>query len=398
MIRSLSTSLWLAGALAWVVAVEAVSLPGCKMAAPLQKNLTTVRTTSLNVPGRPFGVVYAQQNDVAFVALNNRLSVLNTSTFVPTLIHEILLSNSSVNVQGAQGIALTHDGRHVLVTATLTALIVVDGAKAIAGSRDAVVGRFNGTAAAGMSAVEVSITGDDRYAFVSQEYGSGQTGQRGTIEVFKLDELSANGTVSAVYIGYLPLDHLVVGTAFSIDGRFLYATSEQVSQSNPQGTLSVIDVRKLKSDPSNALVSKVNAGCGPGRVIVSRDGRIVWVTARQSNALLAFDAWKLVSNQSSMALLASVQVGTAPVGLIFAGAQDSRIVTANSNRFLYPNATAGLSVVDVDAALHGGKANLGEIPTGFFPRELAISPNGETILVSEYGSAVIQAVDVSTLL
>ena len=169
----------------------------------------------------------------------------------------------------------------------------------------------------------MSVTGDDRCAFVSQEYGSGQTGRRGTIEVFKLEELSANGNVSGVYIGCLTLDMAVVGTAFSIDGRFLYATSEQVSQSNLRGTVSVIDVRKLKSDPSNALVSKVSAGCGLGRVIVSRDGRIVWVTARQSNALLEFDTWKLASNQSSLALLASVQVGTSPVGLIFAGAGQS---------------------------------------------------------------------------
>ena len=151
MIRSLSTSLWVAAALAWMSAAEAVSLPGCETAAPLQMNLTTVRTASVKVPGRPFGVIYAKQKAVAFVALNNRLSVLNPSIFVRTLIHEISPSISSVSVQAAQGVALTHDGRHVLVTATRIALIVVDVAKAVAGSRDAVVGRFNSTAAAGVS-------------------------------------------------------------------------------------------------------------------------------------------------------------------------------------------------------------------------------------------------------
>ena len=401
--RSLSTSLWLVSALAWIVAVEAVSSPGCKTVAPPQKNLTGVRTANVKVPSHPFGVVYARQKDVAFVALNASLGVLNTSAFIPTLIHEIPLPNSSVSVEGGTGIALTHDGRHVLVTAFSAALIVVDVAKAATGSPDAVVGLLNGIAAAGASAIEVSVTGDDKYAFVSQEDGSRQTGGRGTIEVFKLETSVANGTVSGTYVGYLILDYAVVGTALSSDGQLLYATSEAALNSTMQGTLSVIDVRKLKSDPSNALVSQVTAGCQPVRVIVSRDDRTVWVTARGSNALLAFDASKLVRNQSSTALLASVQVGTSPVGLRFAGAHDSRIVTADSNRFagsdpaLYGNATAGLSVVDVDAALRGGKANLGQIPTGFFPRELAISPDGETILVSDYGSSMVQAVDVSTL-
>ena len=403
MLRNLSVGQLLAGALAWVVAVEAVSVPGCQIVAPPEKNLTNVRTAEVTVPAHPFGVVYARQKDIAFVALNTSLGVLNTSAFVPRLIHEIRLPAAYVSLSGSTGIALTHDGRHVLVTTGNTALIVIDVAKAATGSPDAVVGVLNGMTAAGMSAIEVSTSGDDRYAFVSQEDGSRQTGGRGTIEVFKLERPAANGTVSGTYVGYLVLDTLVVGTALSSDGRTLYATSETASANTTQGTLSVIDVEKLKSDPSKALLSKATAGCGPVRVIVSRDDRTVWVTARESNALLAFDASKLIANRSA-ALLASVQVGTSPVGLRFVGADERRILTANSDRFagsdpsLYGNATTGLSVVDVDAALRGGgRATLGQIPTGSFPREIAVSPDGRTVLVSDYGSYMIQAVDVSTL-
>lgn len=402
MIRSLSVGPLLAGALAWIGAVEAVLVPGCQTVAPPEKNLTSVRTAEITVPAHPFGVVYAQQDDIAFVALNTSLGVLNTSAFIPRLIHQIPLPAPYLSVSGGTGIALIHDGRHVLVTAFSTALIVVDVAKAATGSADAVVGVLDGIAAAGDSAIEVTITGDDKYAFVSQEDGSRQTGGRGIIEVFELRRQAANGTVSGTYVGYLVLGDLVVGTALSSDGSILYATSETAPNSTTQGTLSVIDVEKLKTDPSKALISKVTAGCGPVRVLVSRDDQTVWVTARESNALLAFDASKLISDQSA-ALLASVQVGTSPVGLRFAGANERRIVTANSNRFagsgpsLYGNATTGLSVVDVDAAIRGEQANLGQIPTGLFPRELAISPDGKTILVSDYGSLMIQAVDVSTL-
>ncbi|MCJ1453212.1 hypothetical protein MMC28_003558 [Mycoblastus sanguinarius] len=396
MISNLSVGPLLAGALAWIGAVGAVLVPGCQTVAPPEKNLTSVRTAEITVPAPPFGVVYAQQNDIAFVALNTNLGVLNTSTFTPSLIHEIPLSAPYVGISGATGIALTHNGRHVLVTASSTALVVVDAAKAATGSPDAVVGVLNGTAAAGDSAIEVTITGDDKYAFVSQEYGSLQTSGRGTIEVFELQRPAANGTVSGTYVGYLILGDAVVGTALSPDGRILYATSETASSSTRQGTLNIIDVEKLKTDPSKALISNVTAGCSPVRVLVSQDNQVVWVTARESNALLAFNASKLLSNQSA-ALLASVQVGTSPVGLTFAGANESRILTANSNRFAYGNATTGLSVVEVDAAIRGEQATLGQIPTGSFPREFAISPDGKTILVTDYGSSMIQAVDVSTL-
>ena len=400
MIRCLLIGPLLASALAWIGAVEAVSLPGCQNVAPPEKNLTSVRTAEITVPAHPFGVVYAQKNDIAFVALNTSLGVLNTSAFIPSLIHEIPLPAPYVDT--GTGIALTHDGRHVLVTAFSTALIVVDVAKAATGSPDAVVGILNGTAAAGHSAIEVTISRDDKYAFVSQEDGSRQTGERGTIEVFKLQRPAANGTVSGTYVGYLVLGDLVVGTALASDGHLLYATSETASENTTQGTLSIIDVAKLRTDPGEALISQVPAGCGPVRVIVSRDDQVVWVTARESNALLAFNASKLISNQSP-ALLASVQVGTSPVGLRFAGTNERRILTANSNRFasldpaLYGNATTGLSVVDVDAAVRGEQAVLGQIPTGLFPRELAVSPDGKTILVSDYGSSMIQAIDVSTL-
>ena len=387
-------------ALAWLGALEAVSLPGCQTVAPHEKNLTNVRTAQVTVPASPFGAVYAPQKDRAFVALNSSLGVLDTSAFTPSLIHTIPLPAAYLSSSGATGIALTHDGRFVLVTAFSRALIVVDVASAVVGGPNAVVGVLSGPAAAGSTAIEVIITQDDQYAFVSQEDGSSQSGGRGAIEVFKLQRPTANGTVSGTYVGYLPLGNLVVGTSLSPDGSILYATSEMSSTSTVQGTLSIINVETLKADPSRALISNVTAGCGPVRVIASQDGREVWLAARESNHVLAFDAAKLVSAPSE-ALLASVQVGTSPVGLTFAR-NESRLLTANSNRFQYANTTTGLTVVDVDAAIRGEQAVLCQIPTGSFPREFAMSPGGSTILVSDYGSRIIgstavQAVDVASL-
>lgn len=131
------------------------------------------------------------------------------------------------------------------------------------------------------------------------------------------------------------------------------------------------------------------------RVMASSDGKTVWVTLRESNRLVAFDATDLVSCPSE-ALRAAVQVGSSPVGLIFAR-NETRILTADSNRFNLVNTTTGISVVDVQAALRGEMGNLGQIPTGKFPRAFAISPDGATVLTGVYGSLEVQAVDVVTL-
>ena len=275
---------------------------------------------------------------------------------------------------------------------------MVNVTRAIAGSPDAVVGALNGTVRdqiPGDGVIEVTVSLDNRYAFVSQEYGARPAVTPGNIDVFKLHKPTSNGSVLGTAIGYLNLGDEVVGTALSPDGGILYATSETISLGSTQGSLSIVDVKTLETSPSEALLSNVTSGCGPVRVIVSSDGKIVWVTARESNHLLAFDSAKLVSNPGE-ALLASVQVGTFPVGLTLAR-NETRILTADSNRFNYTNATTGLSVVDVHAALAGREAVLGRVFTGLFPREFAVSPNGRVIFVADYTSKEIQAVDVATL-
>ena len=365
--------------------------------APLQNTLSNVRTAQLNVSESPFGIVYGQQQDTAFVTLNNTLGILNTSNFPPSLARQIALPTAYTGLEGALGLSLTHSGKYVLVAAG-PGLIVIDTALATAGSPDAVVGVLNGTTGTqtpGDEAIEVTLSLNDKYAFVSQEYGSDLGVTSGNIDVFKLHKPAANGSVSGTAIGYLNLGFAVVGTALSPNGKRLYALSERISLNTTQGSISVVNVQTLKTDPSAALVSNATAGCGPVRTIVSSNGKTVWVTARESNHLLAFDAAKLVSDPNE-ALLASVQVGTSPVGLTFAR-NESRILTADSNRFGYANATTGLSVVDVQAALAGNPAVLGRIPTGLFPREFAVSPDGDIILVADFTSKQIQAVDVATL-
>jgi DNA-binding beta-propeller fold protein YncE len=157
----------------------------------------------------------------------------------------------------------------------------------------------------------------------------------------------------------------------------------------------VIDVARAETDPSASVVETVDAGCEPVRVVTTRDGAIVWVTARASDALLAYAASTLLSAPTK-ALIADVHVGEAPVGLTVARG-GARIVVADSNRFDAPGAEANLVVVNTTAALEGKPAVLGHIASGLFPRDMATTRDDKVILVSNYQSNEIEVVPVTAL-
>jgi hypothetical protein len=75
----------------------------------------------------------------------------------------------------------------------------------------------------------------------------------------------------------------------------------------------------------------------------------------------------------------------------------SRIVIADSNRFSASGAASSLAAVDVAAALAGRPALLGYLPAGGFPREMALEPGGQTLLVTNYDSGQLEAVGVGDL-
>jgi DNA-binding beta-propeller fold protein YncE len=218
-------------------------------------------------------------------------------------------------------------------------------------------------------------------------------------------------------VGAVPLGQAAVGLAVSPGGRWLYATSEvalsggrpadgqpgrpaaiselaqQSTAAAQHGTLTVINLRRAETHPASSVAAIVDAGCQPVRVITTADGSEVWVTARASDDLLCFAAARLTSDPGH-ALVAVVRVGEAPVGLA-AVRGGSLIVVADSNRFDARGAVADLDVVNVAAALSGRRPVIGHLPSGLFPREMALQ-NG-TLLVSNYVSSKVEAVDVATI-
>jgi DNA-binding beta-propeller fold protein YncE len=341
----------------------------------------------VSVTGHPFGVASTADGEWSFVStLSGEVAVIGDRVGKPRVVQEIALPGEMLS-----GDALTHDGRYLLV-ADGSGAAILSVSRAERGAPHAVLGRLSASGASSdfalQSAIEVAISSDDRFVFVSLESAN-------EIAVFNLRRAIESGFHQSALVGTIPLGLAVVGMAVSPDGRWLYATSEVASTKARHGTISVINIRRAETRPRHSVVASVAAGCDPVRVAVSPDGKVVWVTARESNSLLAFSASRLRTDPKH-ALLATVRVGTAPVGLALFRA-GSRIVVADSNRFATPGQPAELTVIDTRAALAHKSAVIGAIPAGTFPREISVDVSHERLLVTNFGSNQLEVVDTSHL-
>jgi DNA-binding beta-propeller fold protein YncE len=362
----------------------------CDTAVAAAPVLGAVSQAAVPVPGSPFSVVATADGRWSFVTLNSAVEVLSNRSPAP-------VADRQVSVPGTpQGEQLTSDGGYLLV-ADGSGAVVLDVARAEDGAAGAVLGTLSSPA--GRGAVEVAVSPDDRFAFVTLELSD-------SLAVFDLRKALASGFDPADFVGTVPLGTAPVGLAVSPDGRWIYATSEsrrgaaaaraagQLATGQTAGTVTTIDLRQAETRPADAVVGTVPAGCSPVRVVTSADGKVVWVTARGSDAVLGFSATALRTDPRH-ALLAQVQVGEAPVGLALSG-NGQRLVVADSDRFSAKGGTANLAVVNVSAALAGRPALLGLIPAGAFPREMTVIPRTNTLLVTDYLAEQVQAVNLAT--
>jgi DNA-binding beta-propeller fold protein YncE len=370
---------------------RALRSPGCSTATAKSPLLGGVSTAMVPVSGNPFGVAVTPDGRWAFVANGSSVDVLRTgSSLAPVKVAAIGVPGASAPTGLADllGETLTSDGRYLLA-ATGGGAVVVSVARAEQGRADAVLGTMSDPDG-GDGAIEVAVSADGNYAFVTEETSR-------HVAVFNVHRALTRGFDLGDFVGTIPVGIAPAGMAISPDGRWLYVTSE-VMASEPRGntgTLTVVNLARAETDPAASVVATVTAGCNPVRVITSADGREVWVTARESDDLLCFSAAALQTDPAR-ALVAIVRIGEAPVGLMLVR-NGSLVVVADSNRFGTSGATSDLSVVSVPAALAGQPAAAGLIPAGKFPRDMALEPGGQRLLVSNYDSGQLEAVSVPTI-
>jgi DNA-binding beta-propeller fold protein YncE len=344
-----------------------LTVPRCTSATARGPNLTGVKLRSVSVAGRPFGVVAAPGGNYSFVTLDNSVAVLNTRTALdPTVVQTIRAPGVGT------GAALTPDGAY-LVAAEGSGADVIDVARAEDGAPDPILGTLTSPRASG--AIEVYV--DDGYVFVTMENSA-------ELAVFNLQAALAHGFSARDFIGFVRLPARPVG--MTSDGKYLYVASLS-------GKLTTVSLAEAESHPARAVVSSVVAGCGAARALISADHRVVWVTDRNADALLAFSAAKLRTDPEH-ALIARVMVGASPVGETFVKG-GTRIVVADAA--LGDRTYSTVAVVSTADALTGKKALLGYLTVGSQARQFAVVPGGKTLLLTLQGAHVLETIDIPTL-
>ncbi len=253
----------------------------------------------------------------------------------------------------------------------------------------------------------LAVTPDGRTLFVANEYLNG-----GSVGIIALRR-NAQGQLDPTTTAQMRTQIATPGIALSPDGTRLYAVDEILPQgwplklpgheipelqhdgcvqaigrpARPNGGLFVIDTAKAAALPSDftsqqahdATPRLINAGCSPVREAISSDGRTVFVTARGDNKVLAFDTAALEHDPAHAFLRAIPSGGQAPVGLAVFD-HDRKLLVANSNRFANGPGTATV----IDLSDPAKPAVLQTIKTGEFPRNITVSPDGRTLLLTVF--------------
>jgi DNA-binding beta-propeller fold protein YncE len=339
----------------------------------------------VRLPGAPDGVATTPDGRALFVAIqtgtpriaviDNRLSGLRLRRTVP--------------VPGyPSGMKVTPNGRYVL-GAIGRGAVVLDVAAAISGVGRSVLGSLAvpaGVAGAGAGAAEITVSPDSRYAFVTLE-GAGR------VAVFDLAGIG-HEPGAAGFRGTISVGAGALGITGSPDGRWLYEVSEsaRAGSAHGLGALNVIDQRLAVSDPARAVVSTAPVGCAPVRVAVSADGTVVWVTARDANALLGFSAAALRGNPTR-ALVSVTRVGHQPLGLAVAG--DRTVLVADSDLSDSPRARSGVSVIDTASSPQ--PALRGFIGAGKLADAVVVARHGAIAVVTSSDSRQLRALSLDQL-
>jgi DNA-binding beta-propeller fold protein YncE len=359
----------------------AVKPPPCVTSTGKAKALSGVHSQDVSVGGKPFGVAISPDGKYSFVSTGNDVVVLSNrgGSLAPATV-------ATIPAHGAnKGEAITTDGKYLLA-ATGSGAYVISVPEAEAGEGSAVLGTL--TSPHGSEAAEVTISRGNGYAFVTLQ-GSAE------VAVFNLKKSLAHGLGQSGFVGTVPVGQDPVGIAQSPDGKWLYVAQEGTQTPPAPGKLYVLNEQRAETSPGTAVQASANAGCGPARVIVSSNGDDIWVTDRQSNALVAFSADKLLTKPAD-SLIARVNVGQNPIGATFIRG-GTQIMVANANLSNFPGEYT-LTLVSAQGALQGGSgAVLGVLPSsGQNPREFGLEPGG-TLLVSDTGSGKLQVIDTGSL-
>lgn len=335
----------------------------------------TISAGAVDLPGAPFKLAVSADGKTVYASLigqpghnTSGLAVLRQSTTGLEL-DKVIKTSSALT-----GLVLTHDGKHLIAT----------NGKGVSIFDVAALDSKPQQIETGEGAVYVNIAPDDKTVFVSNERAR-------SISVI---DFPTRSVLNSIQVGNAP-----IALTFSPGGQLLYTTSQSATPGwqwpavcdaetgplkpkHPAGAIVVIDVNAARSDPTHAVVNRIEAGCNPVRLALSPGGEHAYVTSRKDNVVLVY-ATAGFRGKAPQSPIARIAVGESPVPVVVLP-DGKTVVAGNSNRFSNASARSSLSVID--AATLQLK---GTLSTGAFPRDLVVSPDGARLYVANFGAAKI---------
>lgn len=229
-------------------------------------------------------------------------------------------------------------------------------------------------------AAPCNITADGRYVLTAN-YGGG------TVTVFPLDAdgslaealqvVAFKGSGADPERQERPHPHCV---KFSPDGRFLFATDLGTDRIY-RFELSGGKERLLKSETMEMF--SVTEGSGPRHLVFHPSGRYLYLINELAGTVTAFDYRAATGELEEFQTVHADSVGARGSG---------DIVITPDGRFLYASnrlKNDGVAVFSIDQAT-GKLTKTAYFNTGIHPRNLAVTPNGEFLLVASMESNRIE--------
>jgi DNA-binding beta-propeller fold protein YncE len=299
------------------------------------------------------------------------------------------------------GIALTTD-ESIAAVAGSSRVYFIDAGELLAGHTNAILGTAEYDKSPGT--VSVALTRDERFLFASDE-------EAGTVTIIDFAAARASRFATAPVRARVTVDWSPTVLKMAADGKHVLLPVEAVRRKskppilcpgepggeavNPVGAILSIKIAQALNSPATLEPSRSYAGCSPVRLELSKDGRTAFVTSREENVLRVMDVGMMLHGEPD-AVIAKVPVGPAPIGLALAD-HDRLVLVSNSNRWAKEQTQQTVTLIDTAGRHRRKPVVLGTIPVGVFPRDIAISRDGRTILVSNFGSRSLTLLRVSKL-
>jgi serine/threonine-protein kinase len=349
----------------------------CASSAPSTKTID-LKSDNVQTGPSPFAVRESTNGQYSFVSVKDEIEVWrNQSGQAPSMVRTITVPGAN------KGLAITSNGQYLL-SANGQGAVVINAANAESGASPMVLGTMAAPnlSTKGNNAIGVQVTPDNNFVFVTMQNTT-------KMAVFNLSKAISGGFTKGYLVGYVPLHVQPVGISSpSKSSPWTYVTSFQRKDTGDRpsvGTLSVINWKTAETQPGKSVKSTVNAGCSPARVVLTGGGSTVWVTARDSNSLLAFSAGKLISDPGH-ALLADIPVGPGPIGLSPADG-GKKLIVADSNYATSNDGKTGkdgqLAIVDTADVLNHKPIVIQLVGAMGQPRQVTLATGGDTLLVTE---------------